>query len=77
MTSDEFVTWLKGFLQALQSDRPEIKVILDKVAFVAQKEKPVTEVFPAQEFERLKELAKKIDAQIAHVPPYPLKNYVL
>lgn len=37
MTSDEFVTWLKGYLQALQSDRPEVKVIFDKVAFVIEK----------------------------------------
>jgi len=39
MTAEDFVIWLKGYLQALQSDRPEVKVIFDKVEFVTSKPK--------------------------------------
>jgi hypothetical protein len=63
MTSDEFVTWLKGYLQALQSDKAEIKVILDKVAFVTSKTKPVE--------------AGVLVGHVPPYPPYPLKTYKL
>jgi hypothetical protein len=70
MTSDEFVTWLKGFLQALQSDRPEIKVILDKVAFV-------TSNTHAIDVEALKQKARIHTETPPVCHPYPLKNYLL
>jgi hypothetical protein len=64
MTSDEFVTWLKGYLEALQSDKAEIKVIFERVAFVTEKPKNLVNHMLT-------------DTPVAHVPPYPLKQYHL
>jgi hypothetical protein len=67
MTAEEFITWLKGYLEGLQSNREEIKVIGERLAFLTCN----------TDLDALKQ-KMRIHAEIPQwCPPYPLKKYHL